>query len=298
MSWVLLSLLYPLIFTIISFADKFIMSHDKEIQWAMPSFTMIIGFIYGTILFLLPSFELPELNDIYLLLISGILVQFASTIYFQAIQKSQASTVIMHTQLQHVIIFLLAYIFLNEKITTTQTIGFFIIIFASINLSTNKEKTKGTKFESSFWDMMLANFLFACSVVLFKSISQSYDFISTASIEAFGVGIGGLIVHFSIPKIRITFYRIWNDLRQTRYLILLTESFYIVGKLIVLLAIMLGPIALVSVLGSVQVFYGIAFGIILTKKFPSIYKESLNKNEIILKLAWSVVLFFGIWLIS
>lgn len=76
------------------------------------------------------------------------------------------------------------------------------------------------------------------------------------------------------------------------------EILFIISKAFTFLAISLGPVALVGVLGGTQVFYGFLYGILLTLLFPKIFQEDISKNEIVKKLLFAVILFIGIWFIG
>ena len=79
---------------------------------------------------------------------------------------------------------------------------------------------------------------------------------------------------------------------------LFNETFYTITQLISLLAISLGPVALVTVAGSTQVFFGIVLGGLLSLALPTIYKEDISRAGLTRKLAWAALMFAGLWLLS
>ena len=62
-------------------------------------------------------------------------------------------------------------------------------------------------------------------------------------------------------------------------------------------AISLGPIALVSVLGSASVFFAILLGWILTLFWPKVFNEDVSKQGLFKKVALSILAFLGIILV-
>jgi len=71
----------------------------------------------------------------------------------------------------------------------------------------------------------------------------------------------------------------------------------VVGKIFTIIAIAEGPGALVSVLGSTQVFFAILYGFILTKISPHIFEEDISRAAITKQLFLSIVMFCGVFLL-
>ena len=63
-------------------------------------------------------------------------------------------------------------------------------------------------------------------------------------------------------------------------------------------ALSLGPVALISVVSSINVFFAILFGWILTLIAPAVFKEGISRDELLHKAVWAIVLFVGIVLVS
>ena len=75
------------------------------------------------------------------------------------------------------------------------------------------------------------------------------------------------------------------------------EIIFVIGKSITFYAYTIGTATLVSVVGSTQVFFGIIFGLLLTKFAPKILKEDVSTRELTKKIVSAVALFVGLWLV-
>jgi len=140
--------------------------------------------------------------------------------------------------------------------------------------------------------------MWSIAVIIFKPISLNYPFVTVAAYENFGAAVGGLVIYFTIPLIREKFHESLRANKQAIIIVLVNEGLYIVSKYVHYLAFSLGPVALVSVIGSTQVFFGIVIGIGLTKLFPKIFEEDLTKKTLISKFSWSAIMLLGLWFLG
>jgi hypothetical protein len=64
------------------------------------------------------------------------------------------------------------------------------------------------------------------------------------------------------------------------------------------MAFTLAPVAIVSIIGSTQVFFGLLYGTVLTILFPKLFKENISKQTLVRKLILAIIAFTGIFLVS
>jgi drug/metabolite transporter (DMT)-like permease len=297
MNWVVLALLGPAVYTIVNFIDKYIVERKVRDYRGMPIYATIAGFIFGSLFWVFSGMPILSFRDTMIVMLTGILSIFGYALYFNAISKSHTSYIIMLFQMMPVLSLILAFVILGEVINFKQLIGFILILAAVIGLSVNKEHSS-FKLSTSFWLILIADFLFAISGVLIKFTLNANSFSKILSYESWGIGIGGTILFFTFPAVRSAFRDSFKSVgRKVLIIMFLNEGIFIVSKSITLLALTLGPVALVSVLGGTQVFYGILFGWVLTLLFPMVFKEEVSKRALFKKIIFSIILFSGIGLI-
>jgi uncharacterized membrane protein len=135
MSWLFFALLAPLVFTLVNFADKYIIGQEVRDPKAMPVYAGIMAFLTGTALWVITGFPLLPFRDAALVMFTGVLGTWGSALYFRAISSEDASSVIVLIQMQSVFVLVLSILFLGESLTLTQFIGFALILAAAVGIS-------------------------------------------------------------------------------------------------------------------------------------------------------------------
>lgn len=145
----------------------------------------------------------------------------------------------------------------------------------------------------------MADVLWALSYIVIKFVSGTITFPSLIMFESLGLVIGVSILLIFLPVIRKSFIKTIRKIKKPILgLVLLNESLFLIAKIITLLAITLGPVALISILGSIQIFYGILLGLLLTLILPKVFREDLSKKGLMKKAFLGFVAFIGIILVS
>lgn len=296
-NWFILSLISPAIYAVVNFIDKYLLSKEFSDYRSLPIFTGIIGLIAGTTFWLLTDFLFLPYWDSIILLFVGVLTIFSLVVYFKALTLEDTSTVIILFQMVPVITLILSYVFLNESISMMQLIGFFLVIAASLWISIPEGKTT-IRISKSFVLILVCDLMWAVSAILMKYVLSLYSFSQVIAYESWGIALGAVIIVIFLPSFRRVFLKRVRTLRLRSVLVLMVnELVYILAKSLTFFAYSLGPVALVSVLGSTQTFYGIIFGYILTMFFPKIFKEDIQKATAIKKALVSTLLFAGVWMV-
>lgn len=298
MNWLFFALLAPAIFTVVNFGDKYIL--EKEIRDArgMPIFAGIMAFLTGIVLWILTGFPVLTLPETLLVLFTGAITNWASAIYFQAMQQEEASKVIVLIQMVPVVVLVLSVVFLQETITGEQLVGFVFILGSALGIALNRE-SGGLRISPAFWQILLVDVLWGASIVLFKYAAVNIAFERVVAFESWGLALGGLTLYMFVPPLRHAFHNSLLITRKAAFgMIALNESLFVVAKLLNFWAVALGPVALVSVLGSTQIFYGIVIGWLLTVFAPAILREDVSQGNLQKKALLATVLFAGIWLVN
>ncbi|MBZ0283643.1 MAG: EamA family transporter [Anaerolineae bacterium] len=297
MSWLFYALLAPAILTAVNFVDKLIIEKHVRNPLGMPIYAAITAFISGCVLWVLTGFPVLTPQDTVLVLITGMLTSAGGAIYFQALSKEETSKIIFFLQIQPVMVLVISLVFLNEDISLEQFIGFVVILTAALALSMNNGLA-GFKLSRPFIMILMVDALNAAAIVLFKFVAAD-DINRVLAYESWGLALGGLLIYLFIAPIRQAFHDSLRTVPRRAFAIIgVNETVFVIAKLVTFTAVSLGPVALVSVLSGVQVFFGIVAGWILTLLLPMVYKEDINRQALIRKGLLAFVMIMGIGLVS
>lgn len=299
MNWILLALLAPAIYTIVNFLDKYIVSNKVRDYRAMPIYGTIVALIVGTIFWIITGFPILGIKDALIVIFTGMLTIWAALLYFKALSKEETTMIIILMQLTPVISLILAFFLLNETILPKQFIGFFVILTSVTIASLKPTKKKLFNLSSAFFLMLIVSVMWSLSGVLIKFAISANSFSEILSYESWGLGLGGVILFLLFPNIRNAFIKSFKSLKkETLSFLFINEFIFVLAKGITFLAYVSGPVALVSVLGGTQVFFGIIYGTILTILFPKNFKEDIKRNSLLRKAILASFVLAGILLLS
>ena len=298
-NWLLFSVLSPAVYTIVNFFDKYILEREITDYRGVPIYAGLMGAGVGTIFWIFSGFQTLPYLDGLIVLVSGILQIWGTALYFRAMAKSETSKLILLFQMLPIFVLIFSFIFLKEIITLKQFIGFSLLLLASIGVSFEKDSTK-MKLSSVFYLILACDILWALSAVLMKFAVNATQFVDILSYESWGIALGALALYLFVPSVKVAFIKTQKNLKKSTLRILLgNEGLYILAKSLTFYAYAIGPVALVSVVGgSVQVFFGIVLGSILTFIYPKIFQEDIRKESLVKKSIFAIILCIGTWLVS
>lgn len=298
MNWFFLSLLAPFIYAINVFLDKYLIEAKIPEYRGLPIFSAITAIPVVLVLFLLGFTNVDNLSDICLIILTGMFTIWAFSIYLEALIVEETSKVIILIQLVPLLVLIFSYFILGEGISLKQLIGFSLLLISSIIISIKKRKSS-FKLSKGLIYVLIADVLWAVPYIIIKFTSSTISFSSLVMYESVGVILGGLLLLVFISKIRKSFLKTVKKIKKpTLGLVFLNESLFLGGKILTYLALTLGPTAMVSILGSTQIFFGIILGTTLTILIPKVFKEDLSKNGFTKKVLLGLAAFIGIILVS
>lgn len=297
MNWLFFALLAPAISTVVNFTDKFLIEKVVPDYRGLPIYATLTGFIVGTTIWIATDYPRLSPSDMLITVGTGMLTIWGTFFYFKALGNESASKIILLKQLQPVQVLLLSWFLLKEPLMMNQLTGFILVLIAVIGITLRKHHVH-IWVSPSLLLMAAATFLWALALVLFKLVVETNSFTTLLSYESWGIGLGGSLVYFLFPSVRHSFSE--TSPRVSLSLlgaIFVNEIIFVIAKLCSFLAISAGPVALVSVLDSSQVFYGIFTGWALSNINPQTFEEDTSLIGISRKLLFGFIGFTGIWLI-
>lgn len=297
-NWIWYQVVATGFYTVVNFTDKYILEKQIKDYRGMAMYSAIVGFAAGTLLWIISGFPLLGFRDGILVILTGVFSIWAAAIYFQVMQQEAASKVIFLLQLTPVLTLVLAYLFLHEPITPKQLLGFVLVLIPSLAVSMEPSKRFSLSINKTFWLMAIVASLWSLGQIIFKFVSGSTSFVHLATYESWGWAIGGVSLFIGFRSVRNAFFVTSRKLSKFALAVVFgNELVFLASKLLTFLAIVVGPVALVSVLGGLNIFYGILYGWILTILAPKIFEEDISGRGMVKKIAWALVMFTGIWLI-
>lgn len=295
--WIIFAFINPAMNAFGNFTDKFVLEDRIEDYRGYFLYGSILAFFVGVALLIYAHFPILTIRTTFLMILTGAVNIWGSFLYFRVLQKENTSKILFLFQMVSVITLILSYIFLHEVLSVKQLLGFALILIPGLIIS-NDGKFR-LKLNEAAILIFIADFFWAAGGVIFKFASSDYSYINLIGWESLGWTVGGLIIFLLSWQVRASFNSTNKTLsRSTTAIIIFNEIIYFAAKMAGFFAISLGPVALVSVIGSTQLLFGILFGWILTMLAPAIFKEDITRKGLFQKLVWGLVIIFGIVLIT
>ncbi len=297
MPWIIFALLTPAMFGISNFIDKFLVEKRIKNPLLITLFMGVISFFLGIFIVITRGFPMLPQTEFVLIIISGILLNFYLLPYFKALSLDDASRIVPFFSFIPIFILILSYLFLGDRLTTRELIGFAIVIFGGFILGAEKIHKGIFKPRNSLWFMIGSSFMYAIATILFKFVLVKEGLLTTFGYQSIGIGIGAFLMLLYTPLRSIFISEAKKFKVDTWSLMSLNETIAVGAEFSYAYAILLAPVALVSVVGSVQPFFVLIYGLILSIFFPHIVKEEIDKATIGTKAFSILLIFIGIYLL-
>lgn len=290
-----------LLYALIAFAfwavstvfDKILRDKYVKDSTVLATFFGILCFLPFLIMMPFIGITIPKLSILLASILAGFLMMISIIPYFKSLSLEEVSRVAPLWHFSPLFVLISAFIFLGEKLSVNHYIGFFILLFGGLLISTRKIKDI-FKISKIFWLMLSASFLWAISEVLTKFIYKSLDYWNGIFWVLFGFMIGALVL-ILIRKNRENFKNTISTLNCTSLSFLIGSSLSgFFGRIFYFLAIMLGSVSLVSVISGFESVFVLIYAILLSKYLPKLFKEEIDKKTILHKIIAIFLMFIGL----
>lgn len=257
--------------------------------------TLIAGLVFSPIWFIVNKFSVPisTLSFVSVLLASVVYV-LATWFYFIALNKNDASIVVVMFQLIPVFSYILAYILFRETLTKWQIIGSIIIILSAVLISFDfEERNNKSKFKALFF-MTLSSLFYAIYFILFDIAIRDSSYNSCAFWYQIGFLLIGLFL-ICIKSFRKTFIKAIKTNGKKYFLFnAVNEVLNLIANLLVNFANVTIPIAIANILNGFQGAFVFILGAIGVKLLPKYFKEDLSKKIVLQKVSCIVLSIVGL----
>lgn len=238
----------------------------------------LISFRLGAILFLISVIEVFYLYP-----------------YFWSLRHADTSVVASLFSLGEIVVPLLAFLLVGERLTALQYAGFFVLIFASVFVTLDIRKMRLNR---AFVLMLLVSTILALQSVLLKYVYTQ------------GVGWGSSIVwmtvfQFIVAGACVLFQRSQADFKgslekfKSAWLLLIGVEFLSWGgNLAGSYALYLIPASVMKGITSTQPVFVLIYALLFVRVWPNLFREYLGKKDIAKKAISFAVMIAGVLLIT
>lgn len=294
MNWIFLSLLAPLFWAASNFVDKYVLGKYVRNIFDFVFFSTITSWFLFAIIFVFTG--MPELNAYSLIpIITGVMLIYSYGFYGRALEQSDTSSLVILFKLIPIITVILAFVFLGQNLSSTEIIGFIIVLVGAVIVSF--EKSKGI-FMKGFGMILVAIFLWSVMTLLVDYGLTKMTFWDYFMLDNLGSAFAGLTL-FIVPSIRKQVIDGIKTARVGKYIWFSWNNILdFFGQMGIKKALAIAPSAgLVTVIMQVQSFYAIIIGILLTLFIPNIIKEDISTVTLIKRIVGAGIMFVGIYIL-
>ena len=294
-----LATLPPLLWALVNHIDKFAVDRYMKNRdaGALVIFTGLAGFFLGFLVLLTGKVQSIPLHYIVPMIAGGVILVLSYVPYLYALDGDEASNVGPLFQLVTPCVYVLAFIFLGEKLATPQLIAGGMIFIGALILSFDFKKTKIRM--RSLLLMVLSSFLIGLNVVVFKSFALQTTFWTMAFYDLVGAALGGVLVFTCVRVYREAFL---STIAEFRYKVvsvnMLAETTSVLARLINGFVSLFLPIAIVQFVNGLQPLFILTIGIMVTKFAPRYGKEVVDRHALVQKFSAIVLMVSGLALLS
>ena len=300
-------------------ADKFLLSKKIHSSIAYAFYVGIWSIFNIGLLFFWPW--LPNLRELILDLLAGMLFLATLVFWYKALHQSEASRVVpIVGALVPVFSFILSFVFLGETLSQQQLVAFIILICGGVLISIKHTKvylyqkviTRLREIAGDIIGDVPARFrptgrllvnsvtaavFFAAYYVLMKYIYLHQPFIGSFVWSRLGSFVGVFLMLF-VPDWRYLIFKQQQGAKTPKNILFFLVVRLLAAAAFIMInwAISLGNVAIVNALQGVQYLFLFVIIILISNKFPKMLNEQLGGGVLLQKLIGTLMICLGLYL--
>ncbi len=214
-------------------------------------------------------------------------------LYYIALKRVDTSIVAAMFSMGKIVVPVLAYFLVDERLGALQYLGFGIVILFNVILNVNN--VKHFKIDLSFWLMLFVSIMISVQGVFYKKIFEQMDWVNVAFYTA--VFLNFFIVLFLLhTTTRKDIFGSFKTYVKNWKVFFILEFIDRMAFLTGLVSVSLLPIMVQKGVASIQPIFVLLFGYILYKIFGDKFKEDTSPRKMIKKFVCFVFIITGILL--
>lgn len=298
MTWVFFALLAPALWAATNIFDKVLRERYIRDTVVLTIFLGTIYAVFVTVLFV--SFGVADIPFLYhfLMFLTGLVYVVAVLCFIKSLSLEETSRVVPFLQLIPVVVFLFAIIFLGERLFFLQYLAFLFILAGGFFIVLKKDFGK-IRVTPAFWFLIGDVLILAGQQVMFKFLNPKYpDFWHALPFYMLGIFVGMSSLLF-VRSYRERAFKQLKTLEWKGSLIYLFDHIFSVGALVSFLyAISIGPVSLVSVMGSTQPLFVLVYVLIASRWWGKHLREELKGSIVAFKFFAILLILVGVSLLT
>ena len=306
MSWFLLALLGHLANGVAFVIDKILL---RSAFSRSATYAGVVGLLSAFALVAIPFIHMWPQGSVWLLAIaSGASFVFALWCFFAALARAEASRIVpIVGSLIPILTLVGSYIFLGERLSNANFIGFALLILATVILSGGGE---GKPSSEAIWLAVTAAFLFAASSVTGKSTYDAAGFAGGFVASRIAAAVASLLILVLLdrragrealsmirPEKKTSATKSKRVSKQSAVLALVGQTLGAIGFLGVQWATAEGSASIVNAMQAVQYALLVLIALVLHKRAPQLLGEKLTKGDIALKVSALAITALGMYFV-
>lgn len=302
-TWFLLAIVPPFLWSLCNHIDKHLLSkyftEEDEGVGALMIVSALASIIATPFLFIAdPSVMEVGNGNFQIIALTACLDVLLLWSYLMAMQKDDASNVIVYYQLVPVLGILTGYVLLGEVISDMQFVAMGIVIFGTSIISfDNTEGTFTFKLRTVGF-MLIACSCWAFELALFKVAALEENPWRSLFWKHIVLVVIGIIMFAFIPKYRVSFLKVMrSNSVPVLGLNLTNEVLYMFGTVIYGFAAVLAPVALVLLTETFQSVFVFMIAIVMVLMWPKFATEDVERRHIMKKVIAIAITGIGTYLL-
>lgn len=296
MVWLVFALLSNVFFSFVNIIDQLLrrnhVKHDVSLTllWVVSFFFIwlaIVPFIDVTV---------PELPKLAAALVAGFIAVLVALPYYYSLSVEEVSKVMPIWQFSSLFVLVMSALFLGEKLLIRHYYGFAAIFGGGLLLGLTKT-VKGFRLNKAVLVVSAASIAWAVHLVLVKFFYASENFWN----GFFWIYVGSFFGAAFLALLPGNFGHLKKQVsvltKKGVALLLAATGLTFLAELSFLFAIKKGPVALVSVVGGTQLMFLFVMTVIISKYFPNILKERIDRKALLTKSAAICLMVLGLYLV-
>lgn len=240
---------------------------------------------------------LTSTYDKLILIISGVLMVGWIYFYLKALEKEDASVVMIMLVLAPIFSLLFSSLLLGEHLTTTQLIGGGIVLLGALSVS-YEPGTRTLKWRLVFY-ALAACCITGLMYTLFKVVTVTDSFWDSVFWRSAGMVMLAILIYGINTRYRQSFHHFAHHyLFHGLSLNTLNETLSLLADTIFAFAILFAPVALVQTTESYQPIFIIVIVFVLTKLGVTTIEEKLHGPKLYTKLLGILLVLTGSFVLS
>ena len=298
----IVAILAATLYALTNHIDKYLISKvvkNADSRSLIVFSTLVAGFAMSIIYAFICGFQFEiDFKSFLLLLFNSTLYVFSLFYYFKALNRDDTTIVVIMFQFVPVFILFLSPLVLgSQNLSTVQLIGCLVTTLAATAVTYEPEKKRFNKEKLVTLAMMaFVSLSYAIWFIIEKVVTQDHDFNQTMMWTNITLFVVGVFIFVFLKSYRRAFGGMLKS-NGTKIvgLNLINELLNSFGGVCSTLAGTMIPVALVSFISpGVQPFAVMVIGILITKLFPKIEKESITRKDIIKRVITIIFCIIGL----